>query len=56
MKKLYFDYSRTSLIQKIAQTEKHLSNKELNNEIKYLYYKRYVNLLDTLSEKIKQLH
>jgi len=56
MNKFYSDHSRSAIIQKIAQTESTLSSHEINIQLKALYYRRYLNLLDTLNKKLKELN
>lgn len=58
MKKFYYDYAdrtRNSLIEKIAQTEQNISREGIEKELKALYYRRYVNLVSLLNEKIREI-
>lgn len=56
MKKVNSEYSRIALINKIVETEKSLSDDEINPTLKVLYHKRYLNLIEELSKKVKELN
>jgi len=51
----YSRLSREILINELATAEQNMSNEKTSEELKFLYQKKYMKILETLMEKLEKI-
>jgi hypothetical protein len=53
--RFYSGLSRQGLIEELTVTEQYISDNEISEELKFLYKRRYMKILDALKSKLENL-